>query len=130
MSKNIISGAPLNKNIINVANDKDSKVVVDSGKSDVVQSKVMTTNSLGSFMKNAPSKNVISKVVPKPTVKFKLYKGIFNNETTVSKLLNNAGIKTDEQIPKNKKELIKIKGIGAKTAEKILKKLKRKGLNK
>lgn len=128
MSKNIISGAPLSKNIINAANDSGSKVVVNSDKSDVVQSKVMTTDSLGSFMKNAPSKNVISKVVPKskPTVKFKFYKGIFNVDKNITSIFNNVGIKTDGQIPKNKKELIKIKGIGTKTAEKILKQLKKR----
>ncbi len=103
-NKNIIGNATDTKNIINRVNTER----VQSENS--VSKKTITTDSVSSFMRNS-----------RP-----LYKGKLNAIRGLTNVLTDAGILNDRSLPKTKKELVKIKGIGEKTAKKILKILKAK----
>lgn len=111
MSKNIVnkqSHAGLGKHIVNnesnIASDKNFSSIVMKHKT--ADGKLITTTNTA-FVKDGNT-----------------YKGIFSKDKRLVNIFNYNGIYSDANIPKKINELVKLKGIGAVTAKKIIEKIK------
>ena len=108
------------RNIVNkVAHDSDSKNIVSgmfSRKDVVVPEKTEEVKEAKKTLSD------FSAFVTKPIH----YDGVFSNDLRLVSVFESVDIFSDKNIPKTVDELVKIKGIGAKTTSKIVKRLNKK----